>query len=309
MRTAFIVASIAASLSANAQQERPLYDGAIPNAITAPDRESVRDPQEHYPFLQDISRPTITLYLPKTPDANRAAVIILPGGGYRGVSIVKEGHEVAAQFTQMGIAAFVVKYRTPSPEHMRDRTLGPLQDAQQAIHLVREHASEWNIDPNRIGLMGFSAGGHLASTAATRFDKPVLKEWQGTNLRPDFVMLIYPVISMSSAITHAGSRQMLLGDTPSDDVVREFSNELAVTDKTPPTFLVHAASDPAVPVANSLRFFEALNAKKVPAELIVYPEGGHGFGLHNSTTTDQWIDRCRQWLLSQKILSQDLAAK
>jgi acetyl esterase/lipase len=244
-----------------------------------------------------------------TRDPNHAAVIILPGGGYRGVSILKEGHEVAERFTHMGIAAFVVKYRTPSPEHMHDRTLGPLQDAQQAIHLVRQHAVEWNIDPHRIGLMGFSAGGHLAATAATRFNKPVLKEWQGANLRPDFLMLIYPVISMSSAITHAGSRQMLLGDTPSDDMVREFSNELAVTDKMPPTFLVHAAGDSTVPVANSLRFFEALNAKKVPAELIVYPDGGHGFGLHNATTTDQWIDRCRQWLLSQKILSQDSSVK
>jgi acetyl esterase/lipase len=309
MRTAFIVASIAASLSAAAQQERPLYEGAIPNAIAAPDQEAVRDPKEQYPFLQDISRPTITPYLPKTRDENRAAVIILPGGGYRGVSIVKEGHEVAAQFTDMGIAAFVVKYRTPSPEHMRDRTLGPLQDAQQAIHLVREHANEWNIDPNRIGLMGFSAGGHLAATAATRFDEPVLKEWQGANLRPDFLMLIYPVISMSTEIGHEGSRQMLLGDAPSDELVREFSNELAVTDRTPPTYLVHAASDPAVPVANSLRFFEALNAKKIPAELIVYPDGGHGFGLHNATTTDQWIDRCREWLLSQKILKRDLTAK
>jgi acetyl esterase/lipase len=309
MRTAFIAASLAISFAAVAQPERALYDGAIPNAIDAPDDEAVRDPKEQYPFLMNISRPTITPHLPKTPDANRAAVIILPGGSYKGVSIVKEGHAVAEQFNKMGIAAFVVKYRTPSPTHMLDRTVGPLQDAQQAIHLVREHASEWNIDPNRIGLMGFSAGGHLAATAATHFDKPVLKEWEGSSLRPDFVMLIYPVISMTIEIGHEGSRQMLLGDAPSPESIREFSNELAVTDKTPPTFLVHAASDPYVPVANSLRYFEALNAHKIPAELMVYPDGGHGFGLHNATTTDAWIDRCRQWLVSQKILSRDLAVK
>ena len=190
---------------------------------------------------------------------------------------------------------------------MRNRSLGALQDAQQAIRLVREHAKEWNVDPNRVGLMGFSAGGHLASTAATHFDKPVLKEWQGSNLRPDFLMLLYPVISMTD-IGHAGSRQMLLGDAPSSQAIAEFSNEMHVSDRTPPTFLVHAANDDAVPVANSLRFFEAVNSHKIPAELIVYPAGGHGFGLHNATTSDKWIERCRDWLLSQGVLATNIAA-
>jgi acetyl esterase/lipase len=307
MRSAFIVATLAVSFYAGAQ-ERPLYEGAIANAIDAPDEEAVRDPNEVYPFLMNISRPTITPHLPKQSDANRAAVIILPGGSYKGVSIVKEGHEVAERLNAMGIAAFVVKYRTPSAAHMRNRSLGPLQDAQQAIHLVREHAKEWNVDPNRIGLMGFSAGGHLASTAATHFDKPVLKEWQGSNLRPDFLMLLYPVISMTD-IGHAGSRQMLLGDAPSSEAIAEFSNETHVSDRIPPTFLVHAANDDAVPVANSLRFFEAVTAHKIPAELIVYPAGGHGFGLHNATTTDKWIERCRDWLLSQGVLAKNIAAQ
>ena len=305
MRSAITVASLAVSLY-SAAQERPLYDGAIPNAIDAPDEESLRDPKEAYPFLMNISRPTITAHLPKQSDAHHAAVIILPGGSYKGVSIVKEGHEVAEQLNAMGIAAFVVKYRTPSPAHMRDRSLGALQDAQQAIRLVREHAKEWNVDPNRIGLMGFSAGGHLASTAATHFDRPVLKEWQSSNLRPDFLMLLYPVISMTD-IGHAGSRQMLLGDSPSQASITEFSNEQHVTDQTPPTFIVHAANDDAVPVANSLRFFEAVNAHKIPVELIVYPGGGHGFGLHNATTSDKWIERCREWLLSQGILAKNIA--
>ncbi len=308
MRTLPTLAIMFATFTAQAQPEQPLYEGEIPNAIDAPDRESIRDPKEQYPFVQYVSRPTMTRYLPKAPDANKAAIIVLPGGGYVGVSIVKEGYEVAEQLNAMGIAAFVLKYRTPDPAHMRDRTLGPLQDVQQAIHTVRQHAAEWNIDPKRVGVMGFSAGGHLASTAGTHFNEPVLKRWAGANLRPDFLMLIYPVISMTE-ITHPGSRQMLLGDQPTANSIRKFSNELQVTDRTPPTFLVHAASDDTVPVANSLRFFEALNEHKVPAELIVYPAGGHGFGLHNATTTDRWIDRCREWLLSQGILSQDRAAK
>ncbi|MFL6547272.1 MAG: alpha/beta hydrolase, partial [Povalibacter sp.] len=140
---------------------------------------------------------------------------------------------------------------------------------------------------------------------ATHFNEPVLPEWRGANLRPDFLMLVYPVISMSQDIAHAGSRNMLLGDTPSPELIRKYSNELAVTVATPPPFLVHAASDPSVPVANSLRFFEALHAHNIPAQLMVYPAGGHGFGMNNTTTSDRWIDRCHEWLLSQGILSRD----
>lgn len=280
-----------------------LYEGRIPGALDAPDRESVRDASDPHLFIMNTSRPTLAAYLPKKPDASRAAVIVLPGGGYRGVSIVKEGDAVAKAFNDMGIAAFVVKYRTPDMEQMRDRTTGPLQDAQQAIRLVRERATEWNIDPSRIGLMGFSAGGHLASTAATHYDKPVLSEWRGSNLRPDFLMLIYPVISFDEAIAHMGSREQLVGKTPSPQLVAEYSNELHVTAVTPPTFIVHAADDGGVPVANSIRFFEALQKNKVPVELIVYPAGGHGFGLNNATTPDRWIERCRDWLVSQKLLS------
>lgn len=305
MRSPLALTLLLAGLSAaNAQQAMPLYPGAIPGAIDAADEERVRDPNEPHPFLLDISRPTLTLYLPQSRDAKRAAVIILPGGGYRGVSIVKEGHEVARAFNAMGVAAFVLKYRTPSPKHMQDRTLGPLQDAQQAIHLVRERAQEWNIDAKRIGLMGFSAGGHLASTAATHFDEPVLPEWKGANLRPDFLMLIYPVITFESDAVHAGSRQQLLGDAPYEQAIRDYSNERQVTSATPPTFLVHAATDDSVPVANSIRFFEALQRHKVPVELIVYPSGGHGFGLNNATTSDRWIDRCRQWLQSQGLIGE-----
>jgi acetyl esterase/lipase len=305
MRSPLALTLLLAGLSAaNAQQAMPLYPGAIPGAIDAVDEERVRDPNEPHPFLLDISRPTLTPYLPQSRDAKRAAVIILPGGGYRGVSIVKEGHDVARAFNAMGVAAFVLKYRTPSPKHMQDRTLGPLQDAQQAIQLVRSRADEWNIDRARVGVIGFSAGGHLASTAATHFDKPVLPQWRGVDLRPNFLMLIYPVITFESDAVHAGSRQQLLGDAPYGQAIRDYSNELQVTSATPPTFLVHAATDDSVPVANSIRFFEALQRHKVPVELIVYPSGGHGFGLNNATTSDRWIDRCRQWLHSQGLIGE-----
>jgi acetyl esterase/lipase len=305
MKSLFGLLCMLAAHSAFAAQEFPLYPGAIPNSIDAPDEEALRDAKEIYPFLNNISRPTMTVYLPGRSDAKRSAVIILPGGGYRGVSIVKEGHDVAKQFSEWGVAAFVVKYRTPSPAHMRDHTLGPLQDAQQAIHLVRERAREWNIDPSRVGVMGFSAGGHLASTVGTHFNEPVLPEWQGANLRPDFLMLIYPVITMSPPFAHEGSRKMLLGDAPMADLVKKFSNELAVTAATPRTFLVHAATDPTVPVENSLRFSEALHAQKVATQLMVYPAGGHGFGLNNPTTTDRWMDRCREWMQSQNLLDRE----
>lgn len=277
----------------------PLYAGAIPNAIQAPDEESLRDPADPWPFYQDISRPTITVYKPAKQDPKRTAVIIFPGGGYRGVSILKEGYNVARAFNEMGVTAFVVKYRTPSDKHMKDKRTGPLQDAQQAVATVRRDAAKWQIDPARIGVMGFSAGGHLAATTGTQFKSPVLSQWRSADVRPDFLMLIYPVITFVDPAVHAGSRKLLLGESPSEADVKRFSPQLNVSDETPPTFLVHAADDETVPVANSIRFFEALQARKIPAELMVYPAGGHGYGLNNATTRDRWIERCRQWLQSQ----------
>jgi acetyl esterase/lipase len=280
-----------APLLAQAQQELPLYAGEIPNSIAAPDEEATRDPNEPYLFRLNVSRPTITVYQPRSRDAKRAAVIILPGGTYRGVSIVKEGHDVARAFNELGVTALVLKYRTPSERHMVDKTRGPLQDAQQALRVVRDRADEWRIDRNRIGIVGFSAGGHLAATAATQFDQPVL--------RPDFLILVYPVISFTDELANKGSREQLLGAKPAPELIKRYSNELNVTAHTPPTFLVHAADDASVPVGNSMRFAEALHAHHVAVELIVYPSGGHGFGLNNATTRDRWIDRCAQWLESQ----------
>ena len=297
--------TVLVSQLAFAQQALPLYPSEIPNARLAPDAENLRDPNDPHSFYQDISRPQVYPYPLKDGKGPRPAIIILPGGGYRGVSIVKEGFDVAQQLNAYGVAAFVVKYRTPSDAHMVDKTIGPLQDAQQALRVVRERAREWNVDPKRVGLLGFSAGGHLAATAATKFAKPVLAGATPEQVRPDFLMLGYPVISFSDAIVHAGSRQMLLGASPSPAQIQNFSTELHVTPQTPPTFIVHAADDKGVVVANSLRFFEALQAAGVPSELIVYPEGGHGFGLNNKTTPDRWIERLRDWMVSQGYLRQD----
>lgn len=299
-----VVLWVAAVAEASEPLAMPLYAGDIPNAIEAPDQESLRDPADEWPFYQDISRPTLQAYVPAKQDPKRTAVIILPGGGYRGVSILKEGYNVARAFNDMGVTAFVVKYRTPSDRHMKDKRTGPLQDAQQAIARVRRDAAQWKIDPARIGVIGFSAGGHLAATAGTQFNSPVLSQWRSVDIRPNFLMLIYPVITFIDPAVHAGSRKMLLGDAPSQADLLRFSAQLAVTEATPPTFLVHAADDEAVPVANSIRFFEALQAHKIPAQMMIYPRGGHGFGLNNATTQDRWIDRCRQWLQSQSWISE-----
>lgn len=303
-----VVASAALLLLATMAQAAeppamPLYAGDIPGAIVAPDEEALRDPTEKYSFYLNISRPTLTAYRPTKQDAKRTAVIILPGGGYRGVSILKEGYDVARAFNDMGVTAFVLKYRTPSDRHMKNKSLGPLQDAQQAIATVRRDAAKWQIDPARIGVMGFSAGGHLAATAGTQFKSPVLPQWRSEQVRPDFLMLIYPVITFTDASVHQGSRQMLLGEAPSPADLQRFSAELAVTSETPPTFIVHAADDTSVPVANSVRFFEALQSRKISTQLMIYPAGGHGYGLNNATTPDRWMDRCRQWLQSQGWIS------
>lgn len=295
--------AVLASVEAAEPPAQPLYPGDIPGAIAAPDEETVRDPKDPYPFLQNISRPTITAYRPAKQDPKRAAVVILPGGGYRGVSILKEGYDVARAFNDMGVTAFVVKYRTPGDKHMKDKRVGPLQDAQQAIASVRRDAEQWQIDPKRIGVIGFSAGGHLAATTGTMFNTPVLTEWHSADVRPDFLMLIYPVITFTESTLHQGSRDQLLGTAPSPDDMKRFSAELAVTGDTPPTFLIHAADDKTVPVANSILFFQALQAQKIPAQLMIYPAGGHGYGLNNATTGDRWIERCRQWLQSQGWIS------
>jgi acetyl esterase/lipase len=283
---------------ATAQQEMPLYGTApIPNFRAAADRESIDSsgsPMRYSYYL--VSRPTLSVWLPPAGKANGTAVIVCPGGGYLHLAMTHEGTDVARMLNELGVTAFVLKYRLPNDETMTDKTIGPLQDAQRAIQLVRERAGEWGVNPARVGILGFSAGGHLASTAGTHFNKPYIDNPHNISLRPDFMVLLYPVISFSDSIGHRGSRDNLIGLHPSPAVIREYSNEFQVTAETPPTFLAHCGDDRVVPVANSVHFYEALQSNGVSAEMHIYPKGGHGFGLYNPTSKDQWPDRLRNWM-------------
>lgn len=281
-----------------AQQTIPLYDGKIPNSKPYTTKE-LWEPQDNGDtIVHYTSEPTLTIFLPDKSTATGTGIIICPGGGYWVTSIVKEGFAVARKFNEMGIAAFVLKYRMPNDSSMIDKKTGPLQDAQRAIQLVRLHAKEWNVDTNRVGIMGFSAGGHLASTAATHFQHSYIVNSTNINLRPDFAILIYPVISFQDDIGHLGSRDQLIGKNPPKDLINSFSNEMQVSAQTPPAFLVHATDDNTVPVMNSISFYEALLKYKVPAEMHIYKAGGHGFGMHNPTNKGDWMTLCKNWINS-----------
>jgi acetyl esterase/lipase len=296
-KTAFLFITTFLLIMAQAQQVIPLYGDNIPNSRPGKDEEQSEPvkPGGHI-SLSHVSRPTLTVYLPPKGTANGTAVIICPGGGYAHLAIGHEGYEVAEKLNEMGVTAFVLKYRLPSDSTMIDKEIGPLQDAQRAIQLVRQHARSWGVDTARVGIMGFSAGGHLASTAGTHFTQAVIDNKENISLRPDFMILVYPVISFTDSIGHRGSRDNLLGLNPPEDKIRLYSNELQVTPQTPPCFLVQAGDDKTVKIRNSLDFYEALHRNGVAAELHIYPGGGHGFGLHNLTTKDQWIERLQNWL-------------
>lgn len=273
----------------------PLYKDSIPNSRPTKDLEETTH-ENGITIVSKISRPTLTVFLPEKSIANGTAVVICPGGGYWVNASGHEGIDVAKEFTKMGVTAFVLKYRIPNDATMLNREIGPLQDAQQAIKTVRERAREWNINPGRIGLMGFSAGGHLASTAGTHFNHANISNTEQTSLRPDFLMLIYPVISFNDSIAHKGSAEQLIGKTPTAEKIKEYSNELQVTANTPPTFLVHASDDDVVNPQNSIVFYQALLQHHVPAELHIYQSGGHGFGLKQKSEQEHWIERCRNWM-------------
>ena len=291
----FILSCCIMSLTIFSQSVIPLYKDSIPNSKPSKDEEKV-EYRNGITMISKISRPTITVYLPPKEKANGTAVIICPGGGYWVTASVHEGSDVAKVFAAMGVTAFVLKYRIPNDATMVNKEIGPLQDAQQALKIVRDRATEWNVNPDRVGIMGFSAGGHLASTAGTHFANPVIPNAENTSLRPNFMVLIYPVISMLESITHKGSGEQLLGKTPSPEKIKEYSNELQVTSQTPPTFLVHASDDDLVNPENSIVFYQALLKNKVPAELHIYQSGGHGFGMKQKNKKELWMERCRNWM-------------
>jgi acetyl esterase/lipase len=282
-------------VSLRAQTEMPLYTGRIPNAKEAENQETNENN-----VVRNVSKPTLTAFLPPAGSGNGTAVIVCPGGGYGVLVIDREGYRVAKELNKAGIAAFVLKYRLPSDRIMQDKAIGPLQDAQQAIKTVREKAKELRVDPARIGIMGFSAGGHLASTAGTHYDSSFVDNPQKTSLRPDFMVLVYPVISFEGKIGHKGSSANLLGASPSAERIDYFSNDLQVTASTPPAYLTHAGDDTVVPVSNSLRFYEALNAKGVATDMHIYSQGQHGYP--KTPSFDEWFGRCLHWMRTSGFL-------
>lgn len=251
-----------------------------------------------------VTNPSLTIFLPPKDKATGTAVLICPGGGYSGLAFSLEGYSIAEWLNNNGIAAIILKYRLPSDLIMKDKSVGPLQDAQEAMRTIRRNAAAWNINPSKLGVIGFSAGGHLASTLSTHYAEKVYDAKDSISARPDFSLLIYPVITMDASFTHMGSRNNLLGNNPSDNAVKLFSNELQVNEKTPPAFMVHSADDKVVPVKNSIVYFEQLVKFNIPSELHIFQKGGHGYGLGGTKDTQSsWPDLCLKWLKASGFLT------
>jgi acetyl esterase/lipase len=274
------------TLSIQDGQTLPLWSGAAPGALGMED--------------QDI--PVITVFLPRTMSQNTPAVVVCPGGGYVQLAMNHEGRQVANYLNSLGIAAFVLRYRL-GPRYHHPIELG---DAQRAIRTLRSHAADWRLDPSRIGIMGFSAGGHLAMTAATHFDAGVARAQDAVDRfssRPDFVVLGYPVISMTEAWTHQGSKTNLLGTTPDPALARSLSGELTVIKDTPPTFIFHTNADTAVPAENSVYYYLALRKMGVAAEMHIFEKGPHGVGLANDDAAlSEWSKLLANWLRGRGIV-------
>lgn len=287
------------SLSGQTQNTTmPLWEEDIPNY--KPSDETEQADTNGIVRISKVQKPDMAVYLPSKTNATGQAVVICPGGGYSILAYDWEGTDIAKWLNSKGIAGIVLKYRLPGSESNIVRHKSPLLDAQRAIRLTRYHADEWNIHPDRIGVMGFSAGGHLASTLGTHFDevKSGIEDPAAmASSRPDFMVLVYPVISFDPKFGHIGSRNNLIGKDPGQELINRFSNEKQVTANTPPTFLVHAGDDEGVPVENSLMFYKALQENDVPAEMHIYPEGGHGFGLAlENKHLHTWTDLCIDWM-------------
>lgn len=286
-----------------AQQVIPLWPDTVPNSIILEDYTETDSYNKEGEInkISKVSSPTLRIFLADSKKNNRTSVIICPGGGYSNLSIDKEGYKVARWLNTLGVNAFVLKYRLPSDDIMKNKTIGPLQDAQEAIRIVRRNSKKWGLIPNKIGIMGFSAGGHLASTLSTHYNDKVYDS-DGISARPDFTMLLYPVISMEDGLAHQGSKSNLLGKNPSEVLIETFSNEKQVDENTPPTILFHATDDRTVAVENSIIYYLALKEHEVSAEIHVYKNGGHGFGLGRNGTNVNWPKACEAWLIDNKFI-------
>lgn len=280
-------------------QYKPLYK-SIPNQIVVPNEER-EDPFEGIIIVSKVTEPAYQYFRVKEDNIKRPCVIIYPGGAYFILASGHEGVEVAKFFNSIGVNAMVVKYRIPNDNAQVDKSIAPLQDAQQAMLLARSNAATWGIDANKIGILGFSAGGHLAASLSSHYADVKIDNPLNISLRPNFQILIYPVITMKD-FGHIGSKENLIGKNPTDAQVQYYSNELNVNDQTPPAFIVHAKNDDAVPVQNAYEYDKALKANKVASTLFLFEKGGHGFGMKNPTSTIQWTTPLTQWLREIKIL-------
>jgi acetyl esterase/lipase len=302
LSTALLFTFISLS-TANGQEDINVWSGKIPGSIENSLYKEIDLSNEPGRLrIKKVKIPTLTMFTPLHGEAYGTAVLICPGGGYSHLAFNKEGVDIAKWFNSIGITAFVLKYRLPSDSIMKDKTIGPLMDAQKAIRIIRSNAEKWDINPNRIGVVGFSAGGHLASTLCTHYNEKVY-DADTISAKPDFSILGYPVISMELKITHMGSRENLLGMNPDEEQVIKFSNDQQVNRNTPPAFLFLAEDDNTVPIQNSINYFKALSKFKIPAELHIYEKGGHGFGLaKKGGTASEWPDACKNWLKENGML-------
>lgn len=288
MKKIYLVLFFLAAIATAKAQHKTLFlwPEGVPNSKKTNEKEKADT--TNAVRISYVQNPSIDVYLPSRGSATGQAVIICPGGGYGILAYDKEGTDVAKWFNAKGIAGIVLKYRLPNSKSNVVPHKSPLMDTQQAMRLVKKNAAKWNIDTTKIGIMGFSAGGHLASTFGTHFDE---------DTRPAFMILIYPVVTMKIPITHEGSRNNLLGREPGDELVKYYSNETQVKPDSPATFIVHATDDKAVPVENSLMLYKALKDKNIPVEMHIYNYGGHGFGLaQDKGYLSTWPDRLYDWL-------------
>lgn len=283
-------------------QYQPLYK-TIPNNIPTKNQE-FESSNAGILIVEKVSIPTYQYFRVGTDNTKRPCVIICPGGSYAILAAGHEGSDLAKYFNSIGVNALVLKYRIPNDTNQIDKTIAPLQDAQQAILLARTNADTWGIDKNKIGVMGFSAGGHLASSLATHYSDIKIENPSSVSLRPDFQILIYPVISFGPE-GHEGSRINLMGNANNEKTKKAidyYSNEKQITKDTPPAFLVHSKDDDVVPVANATHYYDNLIANKVPAEIYLYEKGGHGYSMKNPTSEILWTSVMKTWMQKSKII-------
>lgn len=301
-KISLLICIIFFNMTISLAQYQPLYK-TIPNNISSKNQE-FESSSTGILIVEKVSIPSYQYFRVANDNIKRPCVIICPGGGYTILAAGHEGTDVAKYFNSIGVNAIVLKYRIPNDANQIDKSIAPLQDAQQAMLLARTHADNWGIDKNKIGIMGFSAGGHLAASLATHYNDVKIENPTKISLRPNFQLLIYPVISFGPE-GHEGSRINLIGNDKNEKTqkaIHYFSNEKQITKDTPPAFLVHSKDDDVVPVANAIHYYDNLIAHKVPAELYLYEKGAHGYGMKNPSSEILWTSVMKTWMQKNKII-------